>query len=69
MLHNPIAYFNTKSYEFDQELIESSILPVNDFFNFDENSIELTEVSEENKNLLINKYLYKTDGKATERLR
>jgi hypothetical protein len=53
-----------------KELIDQGITPVVDFFNFEAKDIVLDEfeVNEVNLAEFTKKYLYKTDGKASERL-
>jgi len=69
MIYAPIAYFNTRVNLFDAELSSLNLLQEYDFHSFETNEIVFTKVDEASKKLLINKYLYKTDGKATERLK
>jgi hypothetical protein len=53
-----------------EELVDKGITPAIDFFSFEEKDIILDEfrVNEENLAGFTKKYLYKTDGKAAERL-
>jgi hypothetical protein len=68
MIYSPVAYFNTKVSLFDVELTRMGLLKEHDFYAFVNKDIMFTTVNEGSRNFLINKYLYKTDGKATERL-
>ncbi|MGZ4056482.1 MAG: polysialyltransferase family glycosyltransferase [Bacteroidia bacterium] len=62
VLLNALPFYNT-------DLTELKIIPEYDFYSFKPEEIKFIEVSREIKEQIIEKYLYKTDGKATERLK
>jgi len=68
MYYSKCIYFNTEINPYDKELIESEYIPAYNFYTFDPSELIFKELPSEVKKEIKKRYLYSTDGKATERL-
>jgi len=64
---NSVVLFNAIPAA-NEEVVTENIITVVDFNNFTESELTLKPLNERQKELLVNNYLYKTDGLSTRRL-
>lgn len=68
MYYSKCVYFNTEINPYDKELIDNEYIPSYNFNTFNPSELIFTELTSEVKKEIKERYLYSTDGKATERL-
>jgi Alpha-2,8-polysialyltransferase (POLYST) len=67
MYYKPCVLFNAYPV-FNIDIIEAKLITVLDFFAFDINDIVFTDLDDNGRKVILDRYLFATDGKACERL-
>lgn len=67
LISSKVIFFNTFSV-YNEEILKLDILKAYDFYNFNINELEFTKLEDNERQIIIDKYFYKIDGNAGERM-